>query len=103
MVAGVALRRRKLSGTLPLLNNKQRRALIAGDANSRGRGGSAWLPPTLIFNFRQELKKLREDPTRGIHNRHRARAAKAAGIWRERQQNSITKPTGSGGENRTRN
>ncbi len=43
MLASMAVLKRKLLAMLPLLNEKQRRALVAAEANAWGRGGPALL------------------------------------------------------------
>ena len=61
----MALLKRKLSVMLPLLNEKQRRALVATEANAIGRGGSALLARITgmsrmtIRRGRQELSRPR--------------------------------------------
>jgi hypothetical protein len=73
VLASVALLKKKLSAMLPLLNEKQRRALIAAEANAWGRGGSAWLARitgmsrTTIRRGRRELERPR---SRALGIRH---------------------------------
>jgi hypothetical protein len=65
MLSSMALLKRKLSAMLPLLNEKQRRAFVAAEANALGRGGSALLARltgmsrTTIRRGRRELARPR--------------------------------------------
>ena len=80
MLSSMALLKRKLAAMLPLLNEKQRRALVAAEANAWGRGGSALLA-RLTGMSRTTIRRGRHELA---HPRSRAHGVRRPGAGRKR-------------------